>query len=216
MGSFERLTKRAKKVLDYAQEEALALKHPYLGTEHLLLGLLHDREGIAGKVLDNVGITLNQARQAIESVVGRGIDGGRRTKLELTASAKKIIEYALDESRHLGHHYIGTEHLLLGLIRKDEGVASGVLELLGVSSEQVREAVLSELGLTTETRAATKREHTFVVTKKQNRTALFLPIAALLTALGYIIRLRRELNAARQRGDMYRDIAASLDQQRTQ
>jgi ATP-dependent Clp protease ATP-binding subunit ClpC len=146
MGSMDRFTKRAKQVLIYAQEEARHFNHPYVGTEHILLGLIRDQEGVAGKVLDDLGVKHAQARSAVEFIVGHGEGTGRSDEQEeLTASAKKVIEYALEEGRKLSHHYVGTEHLLLGLVRKGEGVAAGVLEIMGINLEQVRTSVLREL-----------------------------------------------------------------------
>ena len=146
MGSMDRFTKRAKQVLIYAQEEARHFNHPYVGTEHILLGLIRDQEGVAGKVLDDLGVKHAQARSAVEFIVGHGEGTGRgEEQEELTASAKKVIEYALEEGRKLNHHYVGTEHLLLGLVRKGEGVAAGVLEIMGINLEQVRTSVLREL-----------------------------------------------------------------------
>ena len=146
MGSMDRFTKRAKQVLIYAQEEARHFNHPYVGTEHILLGLIRDQEGVAGNVLDDLGVKLAQARSAVEFIVGHGEGTGRGDEQEeLTASAKKVIEYALEEGRKLNHHYVGTEHLLLGLVRKGEGVAAGVLEIMGINLEQVRTSVLRAL-----------------------------------------------------------------------
>ncbi|HEX6293163.1 MAG TPA: ATP-dependent Clp protease ATP-binding subunit [Herpetosiphonaceae bacterium] len=141
----DRFTKRAKQVLYYAQEEARYFNHPYVGTEHILLGLIRDQDHVAGKVLDELGVKHAQARSAVEFIVGHGEGSNRNEDLELTASAKKVIEYALEEGRKLNHHYVGTEHLLLGLVRKGEGVAAGVLEIMGVNLEQVRTSVLRDL-----------------------------------------------------------------------
>ncbi|MBA3945633.1 MAG: ATP-dependent Clp protease ATP-binding subunit [Herpetosiphonaceae bacterium] len=141
MGLLDKFTKRAKQVLSLAQEEARSFNHPYVGTEHILLGLIRDQEGVAGKVLDDLGVKLQQARNAVEFIVGHGEGVQRSDEAELTARAKKVIEYAVEEARKLNHHYIGTEHLLLGLVRNGEGVATGVLEIMGVSLEQIRTQV---------------------------------------------------------------------------
>ncbi|GAC1386411.1 MAG: ATP-dependent Clp protease ATP-binding subunit [Herpetosiphon sp.] len=141
MGLLDKFTKRAKQVLSLAQEEARSFSHPYVGTEHILLGLIRDQEGVAGKVLDDLGVKLQQARNAVEFIVGHGEGVQRSEEAELTARAKKVIEYAVEEARKLNHHYIGTEHLLLGLVRNGEGVATGVLEIMGVSLEQIRTQV---------------------------------------------------------------------------
>src|SRR5579864_6569797 len=138
---FDKFTERARKVLQLAQEEAQRFNHNYIGTEHLLLGLVREGEGVAAKVLGNLGVELNKVRSAVEFIIGRG-DRMVVGEIGLTPRAKKVIELAVDEARRLGHRYIGTEHLLLGLIREGEGIAAGVLESLGVSLECVRDRVL--------------------------------------------------------------------------
>ncbi|MGH2442297.1 MAG: ATP-dependent Clp protease ATP-binding subunit [Chloroflexota bacterium] len=143
-GSFDRFTERARKVLTLAQEEAQRFNHNYIGTEHLLLGLVREGEGVAAKVLSNLGIELTKVRSAVEFIIGRG-DRVVMGEIGLTPRAKKVIELAVDEARRLGHHYIGTEHLLLGLIREGEGIAAGVLESLGVNLEKVRSEVIKVL-----------------------------------------------------------------------
>jgi ATP-dependent Clp protease ATP-binding subunit ClpC len=142
--AFDKFTKRAKQVLQLATEEARGFNHPYIGTEHILLGLIREGEGVAARVLDDLGVKLSQARHAVEFIVGMG-EGPTRQDQELTARAKKVIEYAVDEAKRLNHHYIGTEHLLLGLVRNGEGVATGVLDIMGVSLEQVRTQVMRVL-----------------------------------------------------------------------
>src|SRR5205085_11533090 len=134
---FDKFTERARKVLTLAQEEATRFNHNYIGTEHLLLGLIREGEGVAAKVLRNLGVELDKVRSQVEFIIGRG-DHRIVGEIGLTPRAKKVIELAVDEARRLGHHYIGTEHLLLGLVREGEGVAAGVLERLGVSLERVR------------------------------------------------------------------------------
>jgi len=134
---FGKFTERARKVLTLAQEEAQRFNHNYIGTEHVLLGLVKEGEGVAAKVLSNLGVELDNVRSAVEFIIGRG----ERTvsgEIGLTPRAKKVIELAVDEARRLNHNYIGTEHLLLGLLREGEGVAASVLESLGVSLEKVR------------------------------------------------------------------------------
>jgi ATP-dependent Clp protease ATP-binding subunit ClpC len=143
-GSFDRFTERARKVLTLAQEEAQRFNHNYIGTEHLLLGLVREGEGVAAKVLSNLGIELTKVRSAVEFIIGRG-ERQVMGDIGLTPRAKKVIELAVDEARRLGHHYIGTEHLLLGLIREGEGIAAGVLESLGVNLEKVRSEVIKVL-----------------------------------------------------------------------
>src|SRR5256714_9541523 len=145
---FDKFTERARKVLQLAQEEAQRFNHNYIGTEHLLLGLVREGEGVAAKVLANLGVDLNKVRSAVEFIIGRG----ERTitgDIGLTPRAKKVIELSVEEARRLNHNYIGTEHLLLGLVREGEGIAAGVLESLGVSLERVRQQVIYVLNQST-------------------------------------------------------------------
>ncbi|MBA3469810.1 MAG: ATP-dependent Clp protease ATP-binding subunit [Herpetosiphonaceae bacterium] len=142
MGAYDKMSRRAKQVMSFAQEEARAFNHPYIGTEHLLLGLILEGEGVAARVLAELGVTITKARNAVEFIVGHG-DGPRQTaEVDLTARAKKVFEYAIDEARKLNHTYISTEHILLGLVRNAEGVATGVLEIMAVSLDQVRTQVM--------------------------------------------------------------------------
>jgi len=134
---FDKFTERARRVLTLAQEEAQRFNHNYIGTEHLLLGLVREGDGVAAKVLSNLGVELTKVRSAVEFIIGRG-DRAVLGEIGLTPRAKKVIELAVDEARRLNHHYIGTEHLLLGLVREGEGIAAGVLESLGVNLERVR------------------------------------------------------------------------------
>ena len=135
---FEKFSERARRVLSLAQEEAQRFNHNYIGTEHILLGLVREPEGVAARVLSNLNVELVKARSAVEFIIGRG-ERPTSGEIGLTPRAKKVIELAVDEARRLNHHYIGTEHLLIGLMREGEGVAAGVLESLGVSLEKVRE-----------------------------------------------------------------------------
>ncbi|MCB9103567.1 MAG: ATP-dependent Clp protease ATP-binding subunit [Anaerolineales bacterium] len=134
---FDRFTKRARRVLTLAQEEAQRLNHNYIGTEHLLLGLVREENGVAVRVLRDLGVDPKQIRERVERTVGRG-QRAMYGKLSLTPRTKRVIELAVDEARRLGHHYIGTEHLLLGLVRAGEGVAVDVLRGLGVGLDKVR------------------------------------------------------------------------------
>ena len=134
---FDRFTKRARRVLTLAQEEAQRLNHNYIGTEHLLLGLVREENGVAVRVLRDLGVDPKQIRERVERTVGRG-QRAMYGKLSLTPRTKRVIELAVDEARRLGHHYIGTEHLLLGLVRAGEGVAVDVLKGLGVGLDKVR------------------------------------------------------------------------------
>ena len=141
---FDRFTDRARKVLTLAQDEAQRFNHNYIGTEHLLLGLVREGEGVAAKVLENLNVELAKVRQAVEFIIGRG-ERPVLGEIGLTPRAKKVIELAIDEARRLGHNYIGTEHPLLGLVREEGGIASGVLESLGVSLDKVRHEVVRVL-----------------------------------------------------------------------
>ena len=134
---FEKFSERARRVLTSAQEEAQSLNHSYIGTEHILLGLIREEDGMAAKVLTNLGISLPKVRSAVEFIIGRG-EKPAVGEIGLTPRAKRVIELAIDEARHLGHNYIGTEHLLLGLLHEGEGVAAGVLDSFGITLEQVR------------------------------------------------------------------------------
>ena len=141
---YDRFTERARKAMSLAHEEAIRLRHNYIGTEHLLLGLIHEGDGVAAKVLGNAGIELETARRAVEFIIGRG-DRIVLGDIGLTPRANKVIELARDEARLLNHDYIGTEHLLLGLVREGQGIACGVLESLGVTLEKVRTETLQVL-----------------------------------------------------------------------
>src|SRR6266699_1770652 len=141
---FDKFTERARRVFSLAQEEAQRFQHNYIGTEHLLLGLVREGEGVAAKVLNQLGVELQAVRDAVEFIIGRGDQIGLG-EIGLTPRAKKVIELAVDEARRLNHHYIGTEHLLLGLVREGEGIAAGVLESLGVNLEKVRTQTIQVL-----------------------------------------------------------------------
>ncbi|MFA6315937.1 MAG: ATP-dependent Clp protease ATP-binding subunit [Elusimicrobiota bacterium] len=141
-----RFTERAQRVILIAQEEAKRLNHDYVGTEHILLGLIALGEGVAAQVLANLGVDLRRVRAEIEKIVGTGDNVMLLGEIPFTPRAKKVLEYAVEEAQHMGHSYVGTEHLLLGLIREEEGVAARVLENLGLRLEVVREEVLNLLG----------------------------------------------------------------------
>jgi ATP-dependent Clp protease ATP-binding subunit ClpC len=141
---FERFTDRARRVVVLAQEEARALNHNYIGTEHILLGLIHEGEGVAAKALESLDISLQAVRQQVEEIIGR--DANPSTgHIPFTPRAKKVLEFSLREALQLGHNYIGTEHILLGLIREGEGVAAGVLVKLGADLAKVRQTVIALL-----------------------------------------------------------------------
>src|SRR5574340_542960 len=133
----DKFSKRARRVLTFAQEEAVRLNHNYIGTEHLLLGLIREDEGLAAKVLRDLGVEQARVRQVVEDIVGRG-QAASGTRLSLTPRTKRVIELAVDEARRMGHHYIGTEHLLLGLVREGDGIAVNVLKSLNVNPDKVR------------------------------------------------------------------------------
>jgi ATP-dependent Clp protease ATP-binding subunit ClpC len=142
---FEVFTDRARRVVVLAQEEARMLNHNYIGTEHLLLGLIHEGEGVAATALESLGISLQDVRQNVEEMIGRGqheLSG----HIPFTPRTKKVLELSLRESQQLGHDYIGTEHILLGLIREGEGVAAQVLVKMGADLNRVRQQVLQLLG----------------------------------------------------------------------
>ena len=138
MGSrFEKFSERARRVLSLAQEEAQRFNHNYIGTEHILLGLVRETEGVAARVLSSLAVDLSKVRSAVEFIIGRG-EKPAQGEIGLTPRAKKVVELAVDEARRMNHTYIGTEHLLIGLLREGEGVAAGVLESLGVTLDKVR------------------------------------------------------------------------------
>ena len=141
---FERFTDRARRVVVLAQEEARMLDHNYIGTEHLLLGLIHEGEGVAAKALRALDVDLDTLRREVEALVGRG-QQPQQGHIPFTPRAKKALELALRESVHLGHDYIGTEHLLLGLVREGEGPAAQVLEQRGIELNTVRQEVIRQL-----------------------------------------------------------------------
>jgi ATP-dependent Clp protease ATP-binding subunit ClpC len=141
---FERFTERARRVVVLAQEEARALSHNYIGTEHILLGLIHENEGVAAKSLESIGISLDAVRTQVEEIIGEG----RITpsgQIPFTPRAKKVLELSMRESIQLGHNYIGTEHILLGLIREGEGLGAQVLVKLGADLNRVRQQVIEML-----------------------------------------------------------------------
>ena len=143
---FERLTDRARKVMALANQEAQRLNHEYIGTEHILLGLVKEGSGVGANVLKNLDIDLRKVRLEVEKLVKSGPEMVTMGKLPQTPRAKKVIEYAIEEARNLNHNYVGTEHLLLGLLREHDGVAAQVLMNLGLKLEEVREEVLNLLG----------------------------------------------------------------------
>ncbi|MEO0948048.1 MAG: ATP-dependent Clp protease ATP-binding subunit, partial [Cyanobacteria bacterium J06641_5] len=156
---FERFTEKAIKVIMLAQEEARRLGHNFVGTEQILLGLIGEGTGVAAKVLKSMGVNLKDARIEVEKIIGRG-SGFVAVEIPFTPRAKRVLELSLEEARQLGHNYIGTEHLLLGLIREGEGVAARVLENLGVDLAKVRTQVIRMLGETAEIPSSTSNKRT--------------------------------------------------------
>ena len=138
---FERFTDRARRVVILAQEEARLLNHNYIGTEHVLLGLIHEHEGVAAKALESLDISLEAVRGQVEEIIGQGAKPPSGL-IPFTPRAKRVLELSLREALQLGHNYIGTEHILLGLIREGEGVAAQVLVKLGADLARVREQVV--------------------------------------------------------------------------
>jgi len=138
---FERFSDRARRVVVLAQEEARMFKHNYIGTEHILLGLAHEGEGVAAKALEAMGVSLAAVRSQVEAIIGRG-QAEPTGHIPFTPRAKKVLELSLRESLQLGHNYIGTEHILLGLIREGEGVAAQVLQKLGADLNRIRQQVI--------------------------------------------------------------------------
>ncbi|PSP12612.1 MAG: ATP-dependent Clp protease ATP-binding subunit ClpC, partial [Cyanobacteria bacterium SW_11_48_12] len=156
---FERFTEKAIKVIMLAQEEARRLGHNFVGTEQILLGLIGEGTGVAAKVMKSMGVNLKDARIEVEKIIGRG-SGFVAVEIPFTPRAKRVLELSLEEARQLGHNYIGTEHLLLGLIREGEGVAARVLENLGVDLSKVRTQVIRMLGETAEVSAGSGQGRT--------------------------------------------------------
>ena len=145
MGPFDRFNDSAKRVLSRAQDEAIRQNHYYIGTEHLLAGMLRDADTLAARALQSLGIDLVKVRTALESIIGHGDRTTSPSEITLSARTKKIIELAVDESRRMRHTHIGAEHMLLGLVREGEGIASGIIESLGVTMPMVRAKVLELL-----------------------------------------------------------------------
>ena len=143
---YERFTDRARKVMQLANQEAQRFNHEYIGTEHILLGLVKEGSGVGANVLKNLDVDLRKVRLEVEKLVKAGPEMVTMGKLPQTPRAKKVIEYAIEEARNLNHNYVGTEHLLLGLLREHDGVAAQVLRQLGLNLEEVHGEVLNMLG----------------------------------------------------------------------
>ena len=141
---FGRFSQRARQVLQFASEEARALNHSYLGTEHILLGLIRELDGIAARVLDDLEVTILRSREAVEFIIGKSEEPAQ-TDQELSTRGKQLIAYAADEADRLNHHSIDTEHLLLGLVRTGQSVAAAVLDIQGVQLAKVHAQVMQIL-----------------------------------------------------------------------
>jgi ATP-dependent Clp protease ATP-binding subunit ClpC len=144
---FERFTERARQVVVLAQNEARALEHNYIGTEHILLGLLREEEGVAARVLESFDITVEDVRAHVIRIVGRGDDPVTGQMIPFTPRARKVLELSLREALSLGHEFIGTEHILLGLVRENEGVASRILLDFDADAEKIRNEIVRLLAL---------------------------------------------------------------------
>jgi ATP-dependent Clp protease ATP-binding subunit ClpC len=142
---FERFTERARQVVVLAQEEARALKHNYIGTEHILLGLIREEEGLAARVLESFDITLEEVREQVKRLVGQGDEEIVTGQIPFTPRAKKVLELALREALSLGHNYIGTEHVLLGVVRENQGVAARILLDFDADAEKIRNEIIRML-----------------------------------------------------------------------
>jgi ATP-dependent Clp protease ATP-binding subunit ClpA len=194
---FERFTDRARRVVVLAQEEARLLNHNYVGTEHLLLGLIHEGQGVAAKALESLGISLEAVRAQVEEIIGRG-QQAPTGHIPFTPRAKKVLELSLREAKQLGHNYIGTEHILLGLIHEGEGVAAQVLVKLGADLSRARGQVIGLLSGDAATEEAAARTRLVRMTVPDD----------LLEAQEQFAQVRREKEAAIDAEDF--DQAAAL------
>ena len=182
MSGMERFTQRARRVLSLAHQEAERMRHNYIGTEHLLLGLIREEGGVAGRVLRELGLEPDRVQEIVERMTGTGQYRGG--KLDLSPGTQQVLEYAVDEARRMGHHYIGTEHLLLGLVRHGEGVAIDVLRKLGVTSEQIRRQTRRVLQESTTSRTSVgERRSSEKEEKKRAKTPMVDQLAVDLTQL---------------------------------
>ena len=202
---YERFTDRSRKVMQLANQEAQRFRHEYIGTEHILLGLVKEGSGVAANVLKNLDIDLRKVRLEVEKIVMHGPDADQVVmgRLPHTPRTKKVVEYAIDEARTLNHNYVGTEHLLLGLLREQEGVAAQVLMNLGLKLQDVRQEVLNLLGYNLPVEAG-PTEPSVIVDKAPG--VLYVPLQRVSDAHIQLLRERvRHLNeqkeAAVQRQD---------------
>ena len=192
MGSrFEKFSERARRVLSLAQEEAQRFNHNYIGTEHILLGLVRETEGVAARVLSSLSVDLSKVRSAVEFIIGRG-EKPAQGEIGLTPRAKKVVELAVDEARRMNHTYMGTEHLLIGLLREGEGVAAGVLESLGVTLDKVRAETHRILSHTSGTGSQSSRGTTSK-TPTLDQLGIDLTVAAKSEKLDPVIGREKEI-----------------------
>ncbi len=169
--NWERFTQRARRVLSLAQEEAERLNHSYISSEHVLIGLLREEGGVAGRVLRELGLDVDRVQAMVERLSSSPGTRTPFTKIELSPSTKRILELAVEEARTMGKHYISTEHLLLGLARQNEGMAIDVLRKFGISAEQIRrqtKRMLTESPVSTTEEPAQRRRTEMQKRKKQN------------------------------------------------
>lgn len=182
MSGMERFTQRARRVLSLAHQEAERMRHNYIGTEHLLLGLIREEGGVAGRVLRELGLEADRVQEIVERLAGTGQYRGG--KLDLSPGTQQVLEFAVEEARRMGHHYIGTEHLLLGMVRHGEGIAMDVLRKLGVTAEQIRRQtrrVLQESSTTRTSAGTTERRSQEKEEKKRAKTPMVDQLAVDLT-----------------------------------
>ncbi|HSH02254.1 MAG TPA: ATP-dependent Clp protease ATP-binding subunit [Anaerolineae bacterium] len=181
--NWERLTQRARRVLSLAQEEAKRLNHSYVGSEHVLVGLLSEDGGVAGRVLRELGLEIERVQAMIERLAGGKGVNTPFTKIELAPTTKRLIEYAFDEARHMGQHYVSTEHLLLGLARQTDGVAIDVLKKFGVSPDQIRNQTRQMLKESPSTVTESKKSRRRTSSTEKSKTPMVDQLATDLTAL---------------------------------
>lgn len=177
----KRLTQRARRVLSLAHQEAERMRHNYVGTEHLLLGLIQEEGGVAGRVLRELGLEANRVQEIVERLTGTGQHRGG--KIDLSPGTQQVLEFAVEEARRMEHHYIGTEHLLLGLIRYGEGIALNVLAKLGVTSEQIRRQTRRVLHESSAPRRSAERRSASRKQERQKKTPMVDQLAIDLTSL---------------------------------
>jgi len=194
MEPFDRFNDRAKRVLALAQDEAIRLNHNYIGTEHLLLGLVREGDGVAAGVLASLGVELSEVRTAVEFIIGRGDQTTTPSEITLSPRTKKVIELAIDEARRMGDEHVGTEHILLGLVREGEGIASGILESLGIELGTLRQQVLKVMGRNEPTSTPTP---TSITAFRERAIRVLQPKRSLRTTLlTYVVALAPAITAA--------------------